>query len=93
MTRSRPARPPTVHRTLLRWTLPSGIRRESIIGDLLEEFAVRAETRSVREARAWYRRQARRVVLQHLLRRGARAARPGVAARPYPETAVGEILS
>jgi hypothetical protein len=44
--------------------------REAILGDLAEEFAIRAEEQGVAEARRWYRRQAIRTA-PHLLHQWA----------------------
>lgn len=49
-------RPPWLSQLLIRVTAPSDDRR-AILGDLDEEFAVRARTVSVAAARMWYRRQ------------------------------------
>ncbi len=49
-------------RYMLERLLPSGLEGEAIRGDLLEEFRAIAERSSLRQARAWYRRQAVRVL-------------------------------
>lgn len=48
--------------------------RESVIGDLAEEFASRAERDGLQSARQWYRREAMRAT-PHLLRSGWRVVR------------------
>lgn len=48
--------------------------RESVVGDLAEEFGERAERDGLEHARAWYRREAMRAA-PHLLRSGWRGAR------------------
>ena len=37
--RLRPRRPPVITEKLLRWSLPAGILRESVVGDLREELS------------------------------------------------------
>jgi putative ABC transport system permease protein len=49
-------------RYMLERILPAGLTGEAIRGDLLEEFRAIAERSSLRQARAWYRRQAVRVL-------------------------------
>ena len=64
-----PIIPPRAYTTLLELALPRGIRRESILGDLCEEFRNGVETGSLNEARRWYKRQALRIVIRHLFHR------------------------
>lgn len=63
--------------------------RDALLGDLAEEFALRAERAGVREARRWYRREAVRAA-PHLLRDWTRGVHvrdvthlAGVAATSY----------
>ncbi len=49
-------------RTMLEGLLPRGLKGEMIRGDLLEEFRALAKRSSERQARAWYRRQTRRIL-------------------------------
>ncbi len=56
-------RPPRLAATLLRWSLPDGVLREAIVGDLHEEFCGRS-TRSSGRARAWYWREVFSVIYQ-----------------------------
>ena len=49
-------------RYMLERLLPGGLKGEAIRGDLLEEFRAIAERSSLRQARAWYRRQGVRVL-------------------------------
>ena len=51
---SMPSAPPRLARRLLVAMLPAGLRRDTIVGDLDEEFQERAATSSAREAAAWY---------------------------------------
>lgn len=78
MAAANPTQPPHDHAALLKWALPPGIRRESIIGDLYEEFAARVEAGSLAEARRWYRRQVRRVVAEYFFTRRIRTAGHGI---------------
>jgi len=49
-------------RNMLERFLPRGLKGEMIRGDLFEEFRALAERSSERQARAWYRRQTRRIL-------------------------------
>ena len=67
--------PEGLPRYLLERLLPKDLKGEAIQSDLLEEFRVRAERSSHREARAWYRRQSRRILWAIALGRISRAER------------------
>jgi Protein O-mannosyl-transferase TMEM260-like len=75
---------PRLSRALLGWVLPPGVRGESVLGDLEEEFSARVEEQGAHRARRWYRRQAWRVVgVYALAQRGLLArARHAIARRP-----------
>jgi len=64
--------PPAFTRRWLMLLLPSGVVGEAIRGDLDEEFQERAQATGVRPANVWYRRQARRVFVDYLLRHRVR---------------------
>ncbi len=49
-------------RYMLERLLPGDLKGEAILGDLQEEFRALAERSSPREAHAWYRRQALRIL-------------------------------
>jgi hypothetical protein len=73
--------PPSATEALLRLTLPDGVVAESILGDLREEHAARADA-GRREADRWYRREALGIALRALVDRTlpgrtARALNPG----------------
>lgn len=50
--------PPAVARALLKLMLPRGILRESVVGDLDQEFSRRAGHTGIPALRRWYRREA-----------------------------------
>lgn len=76
MSRS-PERPPRLSTALLRRILPSGGRRDCILGDFHEEFLRRSREDSGRSASVWYRREAVSVAAYALRRRlGFAAVRP-----------------
>lgn len=75
--------PPTFTRGCLRLLLPSDVVGETILGDLDEEYREIASMSGLRRARAWYRRQARRVVVDYVVLRWVRRADAGrPASRP-----------
>ena len=76
-------KPPTLSRWLLGWLAPRNLR-ETLLDDLDEMFAVKAQREGPRAARAWYRKQARSG-LTSLVTMRARAA--GAANVTLPETA------
>lgn len=55
-------RPPYFARNLLRLTLPRGIVREAVVGDLGEEFSIRCREHGREIAARWYRREASAVM-------------------------------
>lgn len=79
-----PIIPPRAYTTLLEWALPSGIRRESILGDLCEEFLNAVESGSRSEARRWYKRQVLRIVIQHLFHRRLNGWQQNAISRHQP---------
>jgi putative ABC transport system permease protein len=65
--RPSPLRPPRISAWLLGLVPPPGEHGQIIRGDLQEEFAARAAAGSLRDARAWYRRQALSVAARYLV--------------------------
>ena len=68
-------RPPRLAEGLLSACLPPGMVRQTVLGDLREEYAERLAGGAVRKARAWYRRQAVSVAVAYL---AGRASHRGV---------------
>ena len=84
-------RPPKgLHRYLLEHLLPNDAKGEAIRGDLLEEFHAVAARSSPGEARAWYRRQARRILWAIATGRVSRAKR--AAGVPLGRASIGSLL-
>jgi predicted permease len=70
------ARPPRWAEWIVLRALPPGLSRDGVLGDLEEEFRLRAQRGSVGQARRWYAHQALAVaarVLAHRVRRTRRA--------------------
>ena len=65
MTGHGPSSPPRLAVALLCLTMPAGLTRESVLGDLAEEFA-RRDSRSGPRARVWYWRTALQVAGAYL---------------------------
>ena len=72
---SRGVRPPRWAEWLLR-SLPRGLSRDGVAGDLEEEMRIRAATGSVRSARRWYARQAVGVAARAVVARLTSASPP-----------------
>ena len=60
--------PPRWAERLLRSCLPPGLVRDSVLGDMDEEFAARVDSRGLGPARRWYARHALGVALRYLAR-------------------------
>ena len=76
-------------RFLLQRFLPDGIKGEAIRGDLLQEVRAIAERSSMREARAWYRRQSLGVLWAVALGRIPRVQRGSAWSIPWLDVKLG----
>ena len=81
-------RPPLLASALLRLLLPSGIVRDSILGDFWEEYGQHAAAGSGLRARLWYWRQALGLGSRSLARRMSLRRLTGEAGSP--STTAGE---
>lgn len=59
--------PPSIAKACLNGALPRGVRGETIVGDLQEEYAHRCARLGALAAGRWYRRQVARVIFQYAL--------------------------
>jgi putative ABC transport system permease protein len=76
-------RPPSWAEKLLHLCLPAGLLRDSVLGDMAEELALRERRSSARAARRWYARQALGVALRYVVFRAA----PSSSAAPSTDNA------
>ena len=79
-------RPPRWAEWLLTRSLPSGLVRDSVLGDLEEDFQARASHRSAAAARSWYARQAIGLTARYTLLRMVRIPLEAMASGLSPRS-------
>ncbi|HUR19481.1 MAG TPA: ADOP family duplicated permease [Vicinamibacterales bacterium] len=76
-----PIEPPRLAAWLLRRALPRGVRGQTILGDLTEEFSIRSASARQGHARGWYWRTAMVVSARYAFERFQRKDRPSLPAQ------------